>query len=181
LTAAIPEDKDVDGLSSVVQEKLRQGEVGVVLPATVRAVLRVMSMWLGDESEVVEKQEARKYLIVGRSDLLGKPLYFWWKNQGKNVVLMGKSELQQARRLPQKLHEYTVIVSATGIPDLIGGDMIRQGAVLIDVGEPRGDFEWESCRRRASLITPVPGGVGPMTVVSLLENAVQLISDRSLD
>jgi methylenetetrahydrofolate dehydrogenase (NADP+)/methenyltetrahydrofolate cyclohydrolase len=65
-----------------------------------------------------------------------------------------------------------VLVAAVGVPGLIRGDWVKQGAVVIDVGSPAGDVEFESARERARLITPVPGGVGPMTIACLLRNTL---------
>lgn len=155
LTSAIPMTKDVDGLAPNTK----------VLGATARAVLAC----LGDFD-----LSGKQILIIGKSDLAGLPLARLWRAQNRAVTLVGSKELAQMVTKPAQLTNYDLIVSATGHPKLITGDMIKDGAALVDVGEPLGDLDFVSCRAKASLITPVPGGVGPLTVISLLENAYQL-------
>jgi methylenetetrahydrofolate dehydrogenase (NADP+)/methenyltetrahydrofolate cyclohydrolase len=167
----IDEAKDVDGLSLKTREKIKVGQERV-LPATVMAVLKAVA------ASGVEKS---KTLIIGRSDLLGLPLYYYWQRRGWRVELMGRSQLEQQLSLPEKLREYDLIVSVTGVANLIKGEMIKSGVVLIDAGWPKGDVDFASCRGRAAFITPVPGGVGPLTVVSLLENVVTLAILSELD
>ncbi len=165
LVAAVPEKNDIDGLTPTVQAKLERGEKVKVLPATVQAVLKV--------TENLDLQRL-KVLIIGQSDLLGQPLFWYWRAQGIAVELIGQQALEQKLASPEQLKPYELIVSATGVPKLIKGAMIAEGVALIDVGEPQADVEVESCLGKASLITPVPGGIGPLTIVSLLENSLLL-------
>ena len=163
IVAMIPPERDVDGLSPCTQEKMKRGEKVVIWPATVQAVLKCLA---GVELA------GQRVLIVGKSDLLGWPLYWWGCRHDWLVELVGKSELERMLERTEQLQAYSVIVSATGQENLIKGEMIAPGVVLVDVGEPRGDVEMESCLGKAAMITPVPGGVGPLTVVSLLENSL---------
>lgn len=158
LVANIPEEKDVDGLSPAVLEKLRRGEQPKVLPATVKAVLRSL--------QNVDCGQ-KKILVIGKSGILGLPLTQYWRNLGYEVENWGRKEFERER-----LRDFALIVSATGRPNLILGDDLQSDVILIDVGEPKGDCEWLSCVKKASFITPVPGGIGPLTVAMLLENAV---------
>ncbi len=165
LTETLKIAKDIDGLSPANLEKLKTGQKPLVLPATVQAVL---------ESVAKFELSREKILIIGRSDLLGLPLYYFWKNQGFDVTLSGKSELNQWQQKPQKLQDFSVIVAATGQPNLITGELIANEAIIIDVGEPKGDVDLSSCIGKAKFITPVPGGIGPVTVACLLENSLFL-------
>ncbi|MBP7768730.1 bifunctional 5,10-methylenetetrahydrofolate dehydrogenase/5,10-methenyltetrahydrofolate cyclohydrolase [Candidatus Woesebacteria bacterium] len=170
LTSTISQDKDVDGLHPDTLTEIEQGtwqENGRVLPATCQAVLSIL------EVAPVALQQA-KALIIGKSDLLGIPLFHVLRKRGVNVELLRKADLDARKADGRLLLDATVVISATGVPGLITGDMVTQGTVLIDVGEPKADITLESVREKAAFLTPVPGGVGPLTVISLLENAVQL-------
>jgi methylenetetrahydrofolate dehydrogenase (NADP+) / methenyltetrahydrofolate cyclohydrolase len=167
--------KDVDGLNPETLTAIKDGfwrEEGKVLPATAQAVLDL----LREAKESVELTLSSKYIILGKSDILGKPLYYELKNQGKKVEMIGTKELAERIASGEKLLDADVIVSATGHPGLITGDLIKENCVVIDVGEPKPDVDLESVKEKASFITPVPGGVGPMTVVCLLENCVKLVN-----
>jgi methylenetetrahydrofolate dehydrogenase (NADP+) / methenyltetrahydrofolate cyclohydrolase len=163
--------KDVDGLQPDTLAALQDGtwrEKGLVLPATARAVLSIL------EHAPVDHWQAAKVIILGKSDLLGIPLAAALKHQGVNVELLGRKELAGRLAAGQALRDAQVVISATGQPHLVTGEMLSPGAVVIDVGEPKPDIDKDSVATVASFLTPVPGGVGPLTVVSLLENAVQL-------
>jgi methylenetetrahydrofolate dehydrogenase (NADP+)/methenyltetrahydrofolate cyclohydrolase len=161
LIGALRPEKDVDGLTGR----------GRVPPATCAAVLSIMDLF--------QFYSPQKALIIGRSDLLGLPLYKKMQELGwgEKVQLVGRPELQVLKARPEKLTDFTLIVSATGVHNLITGDEISADAILIDVGEPQSDFEFESCREKARFMTTVPGGVGPLTVISLLENCLELVKD----
>ena len=170
LTSAIALKKDVDGLHPQTLSAIEQNtwqEKGCVLPATCQAVVAIL------DGHINLLQQA-KVVIIGKSDLLGIPLCFVLKNRGVAVELLRKVDLEGRMKNGQMLLDADVIVSATGVEKLITGEMIKEGAVVIDVGEPRPDVDFESVATKACFITPVPGGVGPMTVVSLLANAVRL-------
>jgi methylenetetrahydrofolate dehydrogenase (NADP+) / methenyltetrahydrofolate cyclohydrolase len=156
LMQAVDIKKDVDGLHPSNTK---------LMPATCRAVLEVGDgMWDVGFSKVV---------IIGRSDLLGKPLYKELKKLDIRVELFGKKDLES--RMSDVGHlDADIIVTATGVENLIKGEMVKEGVVVIDAGEPKGDVEFESVSKKAKFITPVPGGVGPMTVVSLMENCLDL-------
>ncbi|NCN23970.1 MAG: hypothetical protein COU65_03275 [Candidatus Pacebacteria bacterium CG10_big_fil_rev_8_21_14_0_10_42_12] len=165
LTSEIDLEKDVDGLHP---------DQKVILPATCKAVLYILAEALGGGPDKIALAN-HKVIIIGKSDLLGNPLYRELKKQGAQVELLGKKELSARMETGEKLLDATVIVSATGERGLITGDMISEGVVLIDVGEPHGDVDRLTVGEKPSFITPVPGGVGPMTVVSLMENVVDML------
>lgn len=164
LTSEISLNKDVDGLHP---------DQKIILPATCKAVLYILAEAMGGTPEKI-RLENHKVIILGRSDLLGNPLCRELKNQGADVELLGKKELVTRMNSGEKLLDATVIVSATGKRGLITGEMISDGVVLIDVGEPFGDVDRLTVGEKPSFITPVPGGVGPMTVISLMENVLKL-------
>jgi len=171
LTTAIDEAKDVDGLHP---QTLRAIEANTwkdqrrVMPATAKAVISILS-------ENRQLKPGQKIIILGKSDILGQPLFFELTNQGYDVEMIGSKELQARRESGLLLLDADVIISSTGRKHLITGDLVKEGVIVADVGEPRPDVELCSVSEKAAFITPVPGGVGPVTVVSLLENAVDLL------
>lgn len=177
-TSQIQLAKDVDGLHPSTLETIAQGtwaEQGRVLPATAKAVLEIIKENFneGEWSTLARK----KTIILGKSDILGQPLFYELKNRGVAVEMIGSADLRQRVVDGRKLLDADIIVSATGQAKLITGDLVKAGVIVIDVGEPKGDVDFESVAQKAAFITPVPGGVGPMTVVCLLENCVALASN----
>jgi len=169
LVALIDPAKDVDGLSVATKQAITDNiwqQQGLVLPATVGAVLKILAQ--------AQFQPQAKILIIGRSDIFGYPLYQVLKHRGLAVELIGRVGLAAKLQSSKLLSEYDVVISATGQPQLINGAWLKNGVVAIDVGEPRGDFDFPSVSQKARLITPVPGGVGPVTVFTLLENCLSL-------
>lgn len=170
IVGAIDPKKDVDCLTKISLDKVYSRE-WKLLPATVKAVVSILNEGAGMGGETPDRFDLSgvKTVVVGRSDIVGKPLAEVLGQYGAQVRLFG-SDLDR-----EVLAAADVVVSATGQPGLITGDMVREGVVAIDVGAPSGDFEFESVAPKAGFITPVPGGVGPVTVVSLLENLVELM------
>lgn len=192
LVSGIALEKDVDGLHPVTLSAIEQNvwqEQGRVLPATCQAVIEILASYFGDVADaVVDAQnndfvralaplKNKKIIILGKSDLLGKPLYYYLHNVGCMPEMIGKKELLQKVQQGTGLQDADVIISATGNHNLVTGELVKEGVVVIDVGEPRPDVEFASVKDKAAFITPVPGGVGPMTVVCLLENALRLIKE----
>ncbi len=169
-------NKDVDGLTPKVQKAIADNsykQKGFVLPATCKAVLEIMS-----RAQIDLNNSTRKFVIVGRSELLGKPLYWYLNNKNQKVELIGKKEFEKRKQSKKFLLDADVIVSATGKNQLITKEMIKQGAIIIDAGEPHPEFDYNSLLGHVSFITPVPGGVGPMTVSCLMENCWLLIKQH---
>ena len=172
--------KDVDGLHPSTLAAIESDtwqEQGRVLPATVEGVLMALNH---PANQAVMEDPATQFVIIGRSDLVGQPLAHLLKNQGRVVELLGKAALQERQESGKKLLDADVIVTATGKRDLVTGDMVKEGAVVIDVGEPRADVEWESVLQKSAFLTPVPGGIGPLTIVCLLENALKLARQHAV-
>lgn len=175
---AVDYNKDVDGLHPSTMVTIKNGnwkEEGRVLPATVRAVRKVLK----SDDFLSRAHSNGKYLIAGKSDLLGIPLFHILRHKGKNIELIGRAGFDERMKSGQLLMDADVIISATGEECLIRGEMLKDGVALIDVGEPKPDIDITSVAKKATFITPVPGGIGPLTVVSLLENAVYLVERSS--
>ena len=164
---ALPPEKDVDGLHPVNQGRLLAGEPGL-RPCTPLGVLRLI-----DETGVALK--GARAVVVGRSLLVGKPVALLLLERHATVTVCHS----RTTDLAGEVGRADVVVAATGQAGLVRGAWVRPGAVVIDVGMNRGadgklcgDVEFAAARERAAHITPVPGGVGPMTVAMLLANTV---------
>jgi methylenetetrahydrofolate dehydrogenase (NADP+)/methenyltetrahydrofolate cyclohydrolase len=164
---AIPPGKDADGLHVVSQGRLMAGAPGL-RPCTPLGVMRLL------EEAAVDLKGARA-VVVGRSVLVGKPMALLLLERHATVTMCHS----RTKDLAAEVARADVVVAATGQAGLVRGEWIRPGAVVIDVGMNRGpdgklcgDVEFGVARERARAITPVPGGVGPMTVAMLLLNTV---------
>ena len=113
-----------------------------------------------------DKVKGKRIVVVGAGLEVGKPLVAYLSNLGATVLWAKSGE----RNLSEIIRMGEVVISATGKPGLITGEMVKDDVIAIDVGSPRGDFEFDSVSKRAAFITPVPGGVGPVTVSCLYEN-----------
>ena len=163
----LPPEKDVDGLHPVNQGRLLAGEPGL-RPCTPLGVLHLI-----DETGVALK--GARAVVVGRSLLVGKPVALLLLERHATVTVCHSRTVD----LGAEVGRADVLVAATGQAGLVRGAWIRPGAVVIDVGMNRGpdgklcgDVEFAAACERAAHITPVPGGVGPMTVAMLLANTV---------
>ncbi|MCT0199048.1 bifunctional methylenetetrahydrofolate dehydrogenase/methenyltetrahydrofolate cyclohydrolase FolD [Synechococcus sp. CS-1325] len=167
LLAAIDPDKDADGLHSLNLGRLLKGEPGPrsCTPAGVMALLRRAGIPL----------EGRRAVVVGRSILVGKPMALMLQAANATVTVAHS----RSRDLAALTRTAELLVVAAGRPRLIGAEHVAPGAVVVDVGIHRrpegglcGDVRYEDVEPIAAAITPVPGGVGPMTVTMLLVNTV---------
>jgi len=158
--------KDVDCLTAANLGRLMMGEM-TLLPATVRGIWEILGKAGINEKTIVGKNVS----VLGRSDIVGKPLANLLINRGATVTVCH----HQTKDLACLIKRADIVISATGSPNLVKGEMVKEGAIVIDVGSPKGDVDFGSVVKKASFITPVPGGVGPMTVVSLLENFLDLV------
>jgi methylenetetrahydrofolate dehydrogenase (NADP+)/methenyltetrahydrofolate cyclohydrolase len=167
LTEMIDPAKDVDGLTPISAGLLAKGRPGL-RPATPQGVIELLRR----HGVALEGAEA---VVVGRSELVGKPLASLLLAENATVTTCHS----RTRDLAEVCRRADVLVAAVGRPGLVRGDWVREGAVVIDVGINRteaglaGDVEFERAAERARLITPVPGGVGPMTIAMLLRNTLQ--------
>ena len=167
LTALIDPDKDVDGLTPISAGRLAQGREGL-RPCTPTGVIELLDV----HRVALEGAEA---VVVGRSNLVGKPLGQLLLERNATVTMCHS----RTRDLATVCARADVLVAAVGTPRLVQGEWVKPGATVIDVGINRleeglvGDVDFESASRRAGLITPVPGGVGPMTIAMLLRNTLR--------
>ncbi|MGC4094775.1 MAG: bifunctional methylenetetrahydrofolate dehydrogenase/methenyltetrahydrofolate cyclohydrolase FolD [Polyangiaceae bacterium] len=172
--AAIDPQKDVDGLTEQSAGALWSGQPGLV-SCTPRGCMRLLD-------EVGAKLEGARAVVVGRSNLVGKPIAGLLLERSATVTLAHS----KTRDLPDVCRSADVLVAAVGRAKMINGSWLKPGAVVIDVGINRneagklcGDVDFESAKLVASAITPVPGGVGPMTIAMLLENTLIAAEARS--
>ena len=166
LTEEIDPAKDVDGLTPISAGLLAKGRPGL-RPCTPLGILELL------RRHDVELEGAEA-VVVGRSDLVGKPVAALLL-QANATVTICHSRTEDLRGVCRRAD---ILVAAVGVADLIKGEWVKSGAVVIDVGMNRvdgkltGDVEFEAARDRARLITPVPGGVGPMTIAMLMRNTL---------
>lgn len=168
---AVDSKKDVDGLSLLNAGKLASRQP-TLLPATPKGIMMLLKYY----HIPIKGQHA---VIVGASNLVGAPM--------ARLLLHEHATVTVCHIHTKDLSYYTkqadILVVATGVINLINGDMIKEGAVVVDVGINRlegkivGDVDFESCKDKASYITPVPGGVGPMTINALLHNVIEAFEE----
>ena len=164
---AIDPDKDVDGFHPINAGRLLIGEPGFV-PCTPKGVMRLLEI----EDVPLSGKHA---VVVGRSNIVGKPMALLLLQKNCTVTIAHS----RTQDLAQVTRGADILVVAVGKAGMITGDMIKPGAVVLDVGINRvegkvvGDVDFASAAQVASRITPVPGGVGAMTIAMLMENAVE--------
>ena len=164
----VPGKKDVDVLSISSFEKFSQGNISI-LPPTVGAVSYLLEKYKIDVKE--------KYVVVvGSGRLVGKPLAAWLRLQKANFSILDKS----TEDISSFTRRADILILGVGKENLIKEDMVRKGVIVLDAGTAKkngktvGDVNFRSVSKKASYITPVIGGVGPMTIACLLENLVKL-------
>ena len=170
---AIDPAKDVDGLHPFNAGLLAVGRKGL-RPCTPSGCMRMLAR-IGCDPR------GKRALVLGRSTLVGKPIAMMLLEKHATVTIAHS----RTEHLDERVREADIVVAAVGRPNLVQGDWIKEGAVVIDVGINRledgtltGDVDFEGASQRASYITPVPGGVGPMTIAMLLSNTVDAAEAR---
>ncbi len=160
-------NKDVDGLHVVTAGRLLVGERGFI-PCTPKGVIRLIKS-TGTEIS------GKRAVVVGRSNMVGKPVSLLLMNENATVTMCHS----RTKDLAKVCAEADILVAAIGKPEIITGAFVKPGAVVIDVGTTKvdgklkGDVLFEEAAKKASFITPVPGGVGPMTITMLMENTIE--------
>lgn len=187
----VPLEKDVDCLGRNYQNEFEVGKIKI-LPPVVGAIKKIFQAYK-------IKTQGKKVLIIGKGRLVGQPLITWLSKTAERAEETGFPSFlrvlvadKATRDLARLCQQADIIISGVGKPGLIRGEMIKKGAVIIDVGSSKkagkggsranaslppkivGDVDFESCAKKAGAISPVPGGVGPLTVACLLENLVKL-------
>ncbi len=171
---AISPQKDVDGFTPYNFGKLFSGEKPIVYPCTPKGVLLLL-----DEYGI--ELEGKHIVVIGRSNVVGRPLSQMLLNRNATVTVCHS----HTKNLAQITKTADIVVSAVG-KNIIEGEMLKSDCVIVDVGifkdingKTRGDVDFESAFQKASYISPVPGGVGPMTIASLMLNTVELFEKFS--
>jgi methylenetetrahydrofolate dehydrogenase (NADP+)/methenyltetrahydrofolate cyclohydrolase len=165
----ISPDKDVDGFHPVNAGRLAIGLHGFV-PGTPLGCLKLLQAELGDLA-------GKEAVVIGRSNIVGKPMALLLLRESCTVTIAHS----RTRNLPDVVRRGDIVVAAVGRPEMVKGDWLKPGATIIDVGINRlpsengkgrlvGDVDFESASEIAGAITPVPGGVGPMTIACLIRN-----------
>ncbi len=166
LTARIAPEKDVDGLTPVSAGRLMHGSPGL-RPCTPLGIIELL-----DRHEV--EFRGAEAVVVGRSNLVGKPVSFLLLERNATVTICHS----RTRDLAAVCARADILIAAVGVAELLGAEHVKPGAAVIDVGMNRteaglrGDVNFAAVRERAGLLTPVPGGVGPMTIAMLLRNTL---------
>ena len=173
---AVNADKDVDGFHPT-----NFGKMALSLPTFISATpFGIMELLKRYNVETSGKHT----VVIGRSDIVGRPISILMSqksNPGNSTVTLAHSRTKNIEELTK---EADIIISALGVPNFVKADMVKEGAVIVDVGITRladnsqkgykivGDVDFESISKKSSFITPVPGGVGPMTIAMLLKNTL---------
>ena len=166
ILACIPAEKDVDGFSAENIGRLARNEECTVA-CTPLGVMELLHRY-GVEPR------GKRAVVIGRSNIVGRPMTLLLLNADATVTICHSRTVN----LAEECARADILVAAIGKPNFVTADMVKEGAVVIDVGINRvdgklvGDVDFAAVSQKASLITPVPGGVGPMTIAMLLQNAV---------
>ena len=167
--------KDVDGFHPINIGKLNCGLEPCAICCTPKGIIRLLK-------EYKVELEGKNVVIIGRSNIVGKPLATLMTRENATVTLAHS----KSKDLKVITKNADILISAVGKPQLIKADMVKKGAVVIDVGITRisankivGDVDFDDVQKVASLITPVPGGVGPMTIACLMENTYELYLEQN--
>ncbi|MEE1104464.1 MAG: bifunctional methylenetetrahydrofolate dehydrogenase/methenyltetrahydrofolate cyclohydrolase FolD [Ruminococcus sp.] len=166
--AAINPQKDVDAFHAVNVGKIMLGEYDF-LPCTPAGVMEMLHSY---QIPV----EGRECVVIGRSNIVGKPMGMLLLHENGTVTICHS----RTKNLAEVCRRADILVAAVGIPKFVKADMVKEGAVVIDVGMDRdengklcGDVDFENVKDKCSFITPVPGGVGPMTIATLMKNTLK--------
>jgi len=169
VTGVVSSGKDVDGFAPENVRKLEAGGKEGFAPATPLGIMEMLR-------RLKVRVKGKKAVVIGRSAIVGRPVAAMLRNAGANVVVCHS----KTPNVGEEAKKADILVVAVGKVGVVRGDMVKKGAVVIDVGTNRlengklvGDVEFEGARKMASMITPVPGGVGPMTIAMLLKNVVK--------
>jgi len=171
IVEAVSPQKDVDGFHPYNIGRLVTGRP-TFEPCTPKGIMKLL-----DATGV--PLSGKEAIVIGRSNIVGKPLAFMLLKRDSTVTICHS----KTENLPEKIHSSDIVVAAIGKAGFVKGEWIKLGAVVIDVGINRtdkglvGDVEFSEAGKRASYITPVPGGVGPMTIAMLLSNTVEAVKN----
>lgn len=161
--------KDVDGFKPENLGKVLLGDKTALVSCTPAGIIELFK-------EYKIKLEGQDVVVIGRSNIVGKPMTALLINEGATVTVCNS----RTKNIEEKTKKADIVIVAVGKANFLTGDMVKDGAIVIDVGINRdssnklcGDVEFETVKNKASYITPVPGGVGPMTIAMLLKNTLK--------
>ena len=167
--------KDVDGFHPINSGKLLNNEKPYAIPCTPKGIIRLL-----DEYNI--EIAGKNAVVIGRSNIVGKPVSMLLLNKNATVTIAHS----KTKNLIDVVKQADIIVSATGISNIITKNMVKEGAAVIDVGiirgedgKLKGDVDFNNIKDIAGFITPVPGGVGPMTIAMLMEYNLELLLLRN--
>jgi len=173
----IAPNKDVDGFGTENMGKILIGKNDGFIPCTPNGILELLDMYNIELS-------GKDVTVVGRSNIVGKPIAALLINRSATVTVCHS----RTKNLTEKLQKADIIIAAVGIPKFIKKEMIKKGSVIIDVGINRdengklcGDIDFKDVEEKVGAITPVPGGVGPMTIAMLMKNTLKSFELYSRD
>ena len=173
IIAAINPDKDVDGFHALNSGRLFNGEPGALVPCTPQGCVILAKQHLGDDLS------GKHAVVIGRSNIVGKPVAMLLLQENCTVTIAHS----RTKNLPEVCQQADILVAAVGIAEFVKADWVKEGATVIDVGINRistdegktklvGDVDYDNVLGKCGAITPVPGGVGPMTIACLLKNTI---------
>jgi methylenetetrahydrofolate dehydrogenase (NADP+)/methenyltetrahydrofolate cyclohydrolase len=173
IIAAINPDKDVDGFHAMNSGRLFNGEAGALVPCTPQGCVMLAKQHLGNDLS------GKHAVVIGRSNIVGKPVAMLLLQENCTVTIAHS----RTRNLPEVCQQADILVAAVGIAEFVKADWVKEGATVIDVGINRisteesktklvGDVDYGNVVGKCGAITPVPGGVGPMTIACLLKNTI---------
>lgn len=166
---AIEPIKDCDGFTSYNFGRLALGYTPYAYPCTPKGIIKLL------ESNNIEI-EGKNAVVIGRSNIVGKPVSLMLEQRNATVTMTHS----HTKNLKSITKSADIIISAVGKPGLITSDYIKEGSIVVDVGINRteyglaGDVNFNECSQKAAYITPVPGGIGPVTIAMLMENTLEL-------
>lgn len=166
---AIEPIKDVDGFTTYNFGRLALGYKPYAIPCTPKGIIKLLE-------EYNIELNGKNALVIGRSNIVGKPISLLLQQKNATVTMAHS----KTKNLKELALNSDIIVSAIGNPKMITADFVKEGAIVIDVGINRdenglcGDVDFEKVSKKTSFITPVPGGIGPMTIAMLMENTLSL-------
>lgn len=173
IIAAINPDKDVDGFHAMNSGRLFNGETGALVPCTPQGCVMLAKQHLGNDLS------GKHAVVIGRSNIVGKPVAMLLLQENCTVTIAHS----RTKNLPEVCQQADILVAAVGIAEFVKADWVKEGATVIDVGINRisteegktklvGDVDYDNVVGKCGAITPVPGGVGPMTIACLLKNTI---------
>jgi methylenetetrahydrofolate dehydrogenase (NADP+)/methenyltetrahydrofolate cyclohydrolase len=173
--AAITPEKDVDGFHAMNSGRLLNGEAGAMVPCTPQGCIILAKQHLGDDLS------GKHAVVIGRSNIVGKPVALLLLKENCTVTITHS----HTENLPQICQQADILIAAVGRAEFVQADWVKKGATVIDVGINRvedavtgkmklvGDVDYSAVSKVCGAITPVPGGVGPMTIACLLKNTLE--------